>query len=152
MIWRSWPRLRSQLLPHTRGKVASCGSPQPRNDSTSHCCSLHCLQVPLRRDLALPPRTCCERGTVLSPMFVVFGAFFRYLVSASVIDKLHGPPKAGTNSSSLGFHDFVFLLELSRGTYSASVGVAAVDALVRTFISFWNGSSRIRGTRACGGK
>ena len=50
-----------------------------------------------------------------------FWRVFRTLVFASVIDRLQGPPKAGTSS--------------------------AVDALVCTFISFWNGSSRIRGTR-----
>ena len=38
-------------------------------------------------------------------MLAVSGSFFRYLVFASVIDRLHDPPKAGTNSSSLGFHD-----------------------------------------------
>ena len=74
------------------------------------------------------------------------GAFFRHLVFASVIDRLQSRPKAGTISSSLGFHDFAYFLEVLRGTCSASVGVAAVDALVCTFISFWSGSSRIRGT------
>ena len=32
-----------------------CEPPQSRNGTTSHCC-LHCLQPPLHRNLALPPR------------------------------------------------------------------------------------------------